>query len=384
MRCGNWRLVVLSGTQAWPFGAWQPSSRESVAHMVSRRAMSAVAGCSREAVALAHDAVVIDLHLDTFIVPRLWGYDPLVRHASGPFGHRWFGHADLPRMRDGGIDGAMWSITTNPFRRPSQRWGVFRRNLGVLRGIIARSEGAMVEVKTRREWDVARARGAHGCLVAIQGLNCVTGAPEGVRSLAGDDVVRATLVHLTDSLFGATSSPLGFLRRDKGLTARGREAVEHLNAQRIFVDLAHIHPSAFWDAVAVHDPSIPLIATHTGVVGVRPHWRNLDDAQLRAIADSGGVVGVIVAEQFLRRRGGPRDGRMVVEHLAHIANVAGEDAPAIGTDWDGAIVPPRDLGSVHTMPLLVQYMLDAGFSETRVRKILGENFLRAFAMLRPG
>jgi membrane dipeptidase len=242
----------------------------------------------------------------------------------------------------------------------------------------------MAEVRTRRDFDAARARGAHAVLVAIQGLNAVTGAPGGVRALAGDDVVRATIVHLTDSLYGATSSPLSALRRDKGLTSAGREAVAHLNAERIFVDLAHIHARAFWDAVAVHDRSQPLLATHTGVSGVRPHWRNLDDAQLRAIADTGGVVGIIFAAQFLARRGGPRDGRMIVEHLARVANVAGEDAAGIGSDWDGAIVPPRDLGGAETLPRLVQYMLDARFSEARVRKILGGNFLRALGMLRPG
>jgi membrane dipeptidase len=341
-------------------------------------------GCSAEAVALTRDATVVDLHLDTFIVPRLWGYDPLVRHERGPFGHRFFGHADVPRLADGGVDGAMWSITTNPFRRPARRWRTFRRNLAALRALIGRSAGAMAEVRTRRDFEAARARGAHGCFVAIQGLNAVTGAPGGVRALAGDDVLRATLVHLTDSLYGATSSPLGLLRRDKGLTSAGREAVAHLNAERILVDLAHIHARAFWDAVAAHDRSQPLIATHTGVSGVRPHWRNLDDAQLRAVADTGGVVGIIFATEFLRRPDGPRDGRMIVEHLAHVCDVAGEDAAGIGTDWDGAIVTPPDLGSADTLPRLVQYMLDAGFSETRVRKILGGNFLRALGMLRPG
>jgi len=342
-----------------------------------------VLGCSTEAVELTRAADVVDLHLDTFIVPRLWGYDPLARHAGGPFGHRFFGHADLPRLREGGIDGAMWSITTNPFRLPAQRWPTFQQNLAALRATIARSGGAMVEVRTRPEWDAARARDAHACLISIQGLNAVTGAPDGVRSLSRDDVVRTTVVHLTDSLFGATSSPLGFVRRDKGLTDAGRDAVAHLNTQRIFVDLAHIHPQAFWDVVRVHDRSQPLLATHTGVSGVRPHWRNLDDAQIRAVADTGGVVGIIFSEQFLRRRGGPTDGRMIVEHLAHVAKVAGDDAVGIGSDWDGAIVPPRDLGSAHALPRLVQYMLDAGFAETRIRKVLGANFLRAFGMLRP-
>jgi membrane dipeptidase len=160
--------------------------------------------------------------------------------------------------------------------------------------------------------------------------------------------------------------------------------VRALNTRRVFVDVAHIHERGFWDVVRTHDRSQPLIATHTGISAVRPHWRNLTDAQLRAIADTGGVVGVIFHQDFLRRDGGPRDGAMVVEHLAHVVRVAGEDAAAIGSDFDGMITPPPDLAGADAYPRLVQHMLDAGFGQTRIRKILGENFLRAFGALRPG
>lgn len=64
---------------------------------------------------------MIDLHVDTLIPPRPWGHDPLARHRSGPFGRYFFGHVDLPRLTDGGLDGAMWSITTNPFRGAAGR-----------------------------------------------------------------------------------------------------------------------------------------------------------------------------------------------------------------------------------------------------------------------
>jgi len=220
-------------------------------------------------------------------------------------------------------------------------------------------------------------------MLAIQGLHAIEGAPDGVASIPDDCVVRATLVHLLNAAYGATSAPLGFGRADKGLTNTGREAVVQMNARRVFVDLAHIHERAFWDAVAVHDRTQPLIATHTGVVGVRPHWRNLTDAQVKAIADTGGVVGIIFSEEFLRRRGGPRDGAMIVEHIEHVIRVAGEDAVALGSDFDGMITPPRDVASADAYPKLVQHMLDRGFSEERIRKVLGENFLRALGMLRP-
>jgi membrane dipeptidase len=341
-------------------------------------------GCSLQAVQLTRGCNLIDLHVDTFIPPRLWGYDPLARHRGGPLGRFFFGHLDVPRLQDGGLDGAMWSITTNPFRGAPARWRAFQDNLVALRALIARSQGRLVEVRTLAGYGAARARGAHACLLAIQGLNAVEAAPAGVLSLPDDGVVRATLVHLTNAVYGATSSPLGAGRRDKGLTAAGREAIAQLNVRRIFVDLAHIHERGFWDAVAVHDRSQPLLVSHTGVAGVRPHWRNLTDAQIKAVADTGGTIGIIFNAPFLRRRGGPRDAGMVVEHIAHVMRVAGEDFVSLGSDFDGAITPPPDLASADRYPRLVQLLLERGFREPQVEKILGANFLRAFELLRPG
>jgi membrane dipeptidase len=345
--------------------------------------LAARLGCSTEAVELTRASDVIDLHLDTFIWCRTVGYDVFARHAGGPFGRRFGGHVDLPRLRDGGLTGGMWSITTNPFRTASRRSRIFSDNLSALRRMIAESNGAFVELHGLAGYAAARARGAHAVWIAIQGLNALEAAADGIASIPDDCVVRATLVHLTNSVYGGTSSPFGRARADRGLTPAGRDAVRAMNARRMFVDLAHIHEKAFWDAVALHDRSQPLIATHTGVYGVRPHWRNLTDAQVQAIADTGGVVGIIYAQEFVQRRGGPTDAAMLVEHLEHIVQVAGEDVPAIGSDYDGMIVPPPDVPGADSYPKLVQHMLDRGWKDERIRKVLGTNFLRTLGRLRP-
>lgn len=340
-------------------------------------------GVSEAAVELCRDADLIDLHIDTFIPPRLWGYDPLVRHEAALFGRAFFGHLDLPRMADGGLKGAMWSITTNPARGARDRWRVLQLNLGRLTALVERSQGTLALVRDHAEYRAARRRGAHAVMVCIQGANALEAAPAGVASLPQGLLLRATLVHLTNSCMGATNSPLSALRRDKGLRPKGRELVAQLNAARVFVDLAHIHPQGVDDVLAIHDRSQPLIATHTGVDGVRPHWRNLSDAHLRAIADTGGVIGIIFAAVFLARPGGPRDGAMIVEHMEHVARVAGWQAVALGSDYDGAIIPPPDLPGGESYPRLVQHMLDRGWSEERIRGALGTNFLRSLERLRP-
>ncbi len=345
--------------------------------------MASALGVSTEAVQITRDVEVVDLHLDTFIPHRLWGYDWFARHKSGPVGRHFFGHVDWPRLADGGLTGAIWSITTNPFRPTGNRWSIFQHNLGRIRGLLEGSGGRMRLVRTHSEYLEARAAGAHAAMLGIQGGNALESAPDGVASIPDRAVVRITLVHLTNASLGASSSPHHYVRGDKGLFDLGRDFVRQCNAERVFVDLAHIHEKAFWDAVEVHDPSQPLIVTHTGVDGVRPHWRNLTDAQCKAVADTGGVIGVIFSDQFLQRSGGPRDAQMIVEHLEHICDVAGEEAAALGSDYDGAISPPSDVPGADTYPVLVQHMLKRGWSSERIERVLGGNYLASFARLRP-
>jgi membrane dipeptidase len=334
------------------------------------------------AVDLIRHSDVIDLHLDTFIAWRLVGYDFRKRHAKGPFGRHLWGHSDLPRLREGGYTGAGWSITTNPFRSAASRWRIFERNLATFRRLVDETQGAMKLVRTAGEYREARKAGAHAVFLSIQGGHALEAAPQGAASVPEQLVTRVTLVHLLSSTLGTTSSPLR-IGSDAHLTERARAFVHDLNANRVFVDLAHIHPVSFRDAVEVHDRSQPLLVTHTGVSAVCPSWRNIDDDQIRAVAATGGTIGIIFQPGFLRRRGGPTDGRMIVEHMRHVMNVAGEDFVSLGSDLDGFISPPPGLTSVHELPRLVQYMLDAGIAETAIQKILGGNFLRALALLRP-
>jgi membrane dipeptidase len=340
-------------------------------------------GLERDARSLLESCEVIDLHIDTMIPARIFGYDPLRRHGQGISRGRLFGHLDLPRIEEGGLTGAMWSITTQPFRTASNRWRAFLSNLARLEALAKASDGRLAIARDAAEYRAARARGAHVILPAIQGGNALEGAPQGVASIPGNAITRVTLVHLTDSCYGTTSSPLR-LGRDRGLGKRGHELIEQLDASRVFVDLAHISRPAFFEAVDAHDPSAPLIVTHTGVTGVRPHWRNLEDDQLRAIADTGGTIGIMFHQGFLRRAQGPKDADMVLEHMEYVAETVGDDFVSIGTDYDGFITPPRDLRDGLGYATLVERMIARGWPEDRIRGALGGNALRALALIRPG
>jgi membrane dipeptidase len=101
-------------------------------------------------------------------------------------------------------------------------------------------------------------------------------------------------------------------------------------------------------------------------------WRNIDDEQLRAIATRGGCVGLIFARQFL----GGATIDAVVDHIAHVIDVAGEDVPALGSDFDGFVVPPVGLEDVAAMPNLTVALSRRGISPRVLEKILGGNVLR--------
>lgn len=337
-------------------------------------------GISREAVDVYLDAEVIDLHIDSFIWTRVFGYDLAARHDRGLLSASFYSQVDFPRILEAQVTGATWIITTNPFKVASERETSFRENLQRLLGIFAGVSDQFAVVKSTAEYRAARAAGKHGAFIGVQGGNALDASDEATRALADGTILRVTLVHLTTSTLGSTSSPLG--GGDHGLTTKGKAFVERLNANRVFVDLAHVSRKGFWDALDVHDRSQPLLVTHTGVCGVHDHWRNLDDDQIRAVAGTGGTIGVMYEASFLGD--GKFSGRAerIVDHLDHIVKVAGEDHASLGSDWDGAIVTPRDMPTCLELPKLVEIMLARGYKPERIKKILGANFLRVVEALR--
>lgn len=348
-----------------------------VDHRLDPSAWAKSLGISREAVEIYLASEVLDLHVDSFIWTRVFGYDLRERHDEGLLGARVYSQADFPRIREAQLAGAIWVITTNPTRASRERAEVWKKNVAELTGIIASVPEDFQLVRNITEYEAARAAGKHAAFLGVQGGNAVEEDPE----VLDDRILRVTLVHLSTSVLGATSSPLRF-GKDKGLTDKGREFVRVLNAKKIFVDLAHVSKQGFWDALAVHDKSQPAIVTHTGISGVFEHWRNLDDDQIKAIADLGGTIGIMYQSSFL---GDPYLGgkaSSIVDHIDHVVKTVGDDFVSLGSDWDGAILPPRDMRTCLELPKLCEEMLSRGYDATRIGKILGKNFLRTVETLR--
>ncbi len=334
-------------------------------------------GISRDAIDVYLGSDVVDLHIETFNVVRILGYDVTKRHGRGPFGARLYGQVDLPRVREACITGGTWSISTNPLRTKAGRADVLVKNLARFKAIFERVPDDAAICRNLPEYEAAKRARKHAVFFGIQGGNALDRDEAAVDAIPDDLIIRITLVHLSTSTLGVTSAPSWGKRRE-GLSGTGRDMVRRLNEKKILVDLAHIDRGGFFQAVEVHDKSQPLIVTHTGIDAVHPHWRNLTDAQVKAIADSGGTIGIIYQWPFL----GGAEARRVVDHMEHVVKVVGDDHVSLGSDWDGMILPPRDMATCLELPKLVQLMLDRGWSPERVRKILGANFLRVLGHLR--
>ncbi|HKO49306.1 MAG TPA: membrane dipeptidase [Polyangiaceae bacterium] len=336
-------------------------------------------GVPLAAIELYRASDVIDLHVDSFIWQRTLGYDLTKRHRA-PLWGAFLGQVDFPRIVEAEISGATWVITTNPVREPADRAQAFERNLADLCGTFERVPSQFQIVRNAREYATARAAGKHAAFLGIQGGNALDFSLDEMARLCDGRVLRITLVHLSSSRIGSTSSPMRLA--DTGLSAFGSQMVELLNERKVLVDLAHISARGFWAACDAHAKDTPFVVTHTGVSGVYRHWRNLDDNQIRAVARSGGVVGIMYHAPFLGDR--PWAGRVetIARHLAHVLEIGGEETPALGSDWDGSIITPRDMPTCLELPRLVAALSKRGIADRVIQKILGTNFLRVVRELR--
>ncbi len=335
---------------------------------------------SREAAELFCQSDVIDLHIESYSFYRSFGYHPHKRHTGGLHGALLCGQVDLPRLLETGINGATWVITANPLRPAEDRSDSFRRLLSELEDLLESADDRATVVTNAAEYRAAVAQGKHACFLGVQGANAFPPEADFLDAYASK-LLRITLMHLSDNSWGKTSAPSPFYG-EKGLGNTGREFIERMNFLKIGVDLAHIHPRGFWDAVVVHDPSVPLLVTHTGVSGAHRHWRNLDDDQLKAIARTGGTVGIMYHAMYLGD--GLLSGKVssVVRHIKHALKVIGPDHVSLGSDWDGLICTPRDMPTCAELPKLVDALLAEGLTPEVIQKILGANFLRVVEQLK--
>lgn len=332
---------------------------------------------------------IFDGHNDALL--RLW-------QAGSPdafFADSGTGHIDLPRARRGGLVGGLFAAFVPPAAaEPSPHSGRPRVNptaeiaqadalaatlgqLAVAFRIARRSSGSIVIARAAHDIAQAAETGRFAMVLHLEGAEAVDRQLEALETLYAAGVRSIGPVWSRATVFG-TGVPLRFPATPDigdGLTPAGFDLVRACNEIGIMVDCSHMNAKSFWDVARVS--RAPLVATHSNAHAISPFSRNLTDAQMDAIRDTEGVVGLNFATYFLRP-----DGKRVREtplsamtrQLDHMLAKLGPEGVALGSDFDGAPVP-AEIGDASGLPRLVGMMRAAGYGEDLIDAICYRNWL---------
>jgi membrane dipeptidase len=374
----------------------------------------------RRAVALQKRAIVVDGHNDIPTIMADEDYDIGVS-SVGKY------HTDIARLKQGGMTGEFFSIYVDrQYATPdwvsknyAREGGSARRALDLIdvsyRMIEKYPRDLMLATSTA---DIRRAKkeGKVGVLMGIEGGHAIENSLPALREFYRLGVRYMTLTHNNTNEWADACCDTA---RHGGLSDFGKEVVAEMNRLGMLVDVSHVSDETMSDVLDVS--KAPVIASHSSARVFSNHKRNVSDELLKRIAQNGGVVMVNFYPAFLdekvRVAGLARDERlkaqrdalreqfkddpkrledelkklndanpipnttlsMLVDHIEHIAQVAGIDHVGLGSDFDGVPNLPEGIRDVSDLPNITYELLRRGHSEADVLKILGGNFMRVFA-----
>ena len=275
------------------------------------------------------------------------------------------GHLDLARAREGGFAGGFFAIfTPHPELRPDDYSELpVEHELAV--GHTFRAMRKLLDLERAGALRIAREPEdlvLDADVVAVMHI-------EGAEAVDAElDLLPALHAFGLRSLGITWSRPNAFghgAGDHRGLTDAGRALVRACEELGILVDLSHLSERAFWDVAEIAQR--PLVVTHACAAALVDHPRNLTDAQLDAVGDSGGVVGVCFHHEFA----GPRRAD-IARHIDYVATRIGPEHVALGSDFDGAEMPEGIRGA-QDLPLVLD---DLGWGEPELTLLASENFLR--------
>ncbi|HUI53475.1 MAG TPA: dipeptidase [Bryobacteraceae bacterium] len=359
---------------------------------------------------LLERAVVIDLHDDTTQMIVDEGYNLGEKHD--------YGQVDIPRMRTGHVSGLFLSIWTDTDRfTPTEAIRRTLEQIDAARREVARHPADLEMAATGDEILAAKKRGHIAMLMGLEGGHAIDSDLAVLRTYFQLGVRYMTLTHTNHTPWADTSSKRP---EHNGLTDFGKQVVREMNRLGMMVDISHVSDKTFYDALETS--AAPVIASHSSCRALADVPRNMTDDMLRAIASKGGVVHINYYEGFLdggfeqrmsalkdeqaeqdavesrtpkfgnRSQSGPavrkinaqriaKLGRIplsrLLDHFEHATRVAGVDHVGLGSDFDGADdMFPDGMEDISKIPTLVRGLMERGFSDDDILKILGGNTLR--------
>jgi len=324
-------------------------------------------------------SIVVDTHAhSTTFLPRL---------AASTFRSVVRGYPDdvgLGEVRAAGLDAIVAKAVGDPLvtrwhlRSPFQ---AVRNQLAAIRD--EASDAGATLVRTATEVRSAAGDGALGVILGLEGADCI-GTDLGLLSQLGREGVRVVVpVHLGDNKIGTTClpwqsyvGPIPVRRQEPGLTVFGVEVVRAMNSLGIVIDGSHADEQTLLGMV--EHSSAPVICSHAGARAVSSFERYLSDDAIRAVAATGGVIGLW--PYFMRGKGTPTLDALAA-HARHIADLVGPEHVCLGTDMNGVPGLAEGYRSEKDVPLIAKHLSTAGFTDIEVDGIMGENFLRVLEVV---
>ncbi len=300
-------------------------------------------------------------------------------------------HSDLDRMEQGALDAQFFSIFVQPIIGVSSEKLRDEAHLIIqkMNDQISRHEDRIILACTPEDVRWAFSNGLIAAMYGLEGGHAISDLKD-VRDYREAGIRYVTIAWAVSNKWAGSSSDRG---RSEGLSPNGRKLVNELNDLGVIIDVSHISDVAFWHVL--DETRAPIIASHSSVRALVDSERNLSDKMLRAVSENGGVVminfgGIAVDPRKnsnaalaldVTRHWGFSDPSIaqVADHIAHAVKIAGIDHVGLGSDFDGTLFLPAGLKDVSGYPRLVHSLIDRGFSERDIKKILGENSLRVMA-----
>lgn len=303
----------------------------------------------------------------------------------------------LGRLRTGGVRiefmtvGGDQPLTMDAIGRPDLR------ALELIDDVVSEAErtDALRIIRTAADLDQAIADRALGIVLHFEGLAPLRGSGALMRSFHRLGVRSAQPTwNMRNALADGVGEPM-----PAGLSERGRELILELSDAGTIIDVSHLAPHGFWDLVELLDS--PIVASHANAAAVWPHPRNLEDDQIWAIASSGGLVGACFFPGFI---GEQASLETLLDHVDHIVGLVGVDHVGLGPDYvefardlmiadmtygnagidyGDAFDFPDGLESIETLPVFTAGLLERGYPETDIAKIIGGNALRVLRAVLP-
>jgi len=281
------------------------------------------------------------------------------------------GHTDLDRLRRGMVGAQFWSVYIPAGVGDSGFARVQLEQIDIARQVIAKYSGHFGMAGSASDIETVFGSGRIASMLGVEGGHAIENSLGVLRAYYDLGVRYMTLTHggTIDWADSATDEP-----RHDGLTSFGEEVVREMNRMGMLVDLSHTSPATMSDVLNVAEA--PVIFSHSSARALVDHPRNVPDSILRRLPENGGVVMVTFVPSFVSTEETATLAD-VADHIDHIRAVAGVDHVGIGGDFDGITSTPVGLEDVSTYPALFAELARRGWSDDQLRKLAGENILRA-------